>query len=281
MRVQPPRAEPADGIARIDAVFARARAERRGVLIPYFCAGDPDPETSAALLACAVRAGADLIELGIPYGDPLADGPTIAAAAQRALAHGTGIAQTLALAAGVRDAGGPPVLLFTYVNPLIQYGIERFAEALLRAGAAGAIVPDVPIEELGELRAAFAPRGLALPLLIAPNTPPERAIALAEASDGFVYLVSRLGVTGARREPDFDWIRERVSALRARVERPVAIGFGIATGAHVRTAVELADAAIVGSALIDAYAGTRGAEAAARVDTLLAELDAARRPAQA
>jgi tryptophan synthase alpha chain len=169
------------------------------------------------------------------------------------------------------------VLLFSYVNPLIQYGLDRFADALVRAGAAGAIVPDVPIEEMDELRAAFAPRGLALPLLIAPSTPPARALALADASDGFVYVVSRLGVTGARREPDFAWIEERVAALRAHVDRPIAIGFGIATGAHVRRAVELADAAIVGSALIDAYAGTSGAEAAARAGALLAELDAARR----
>jgi tryptophan synthase alpha chain len=267
------------GIERLDAAFARARAEGRGALIPYFCAGDPDPSTSALLLEEAARAGSDVIELGIPYGDPLADGPTIAAAAQRALAQGTGVDATLALADGVRRGGGPPVLLFTYVNPILQYGIEGFADALVAAGAAGAIVPDVPIEEMGELRTAFAPRGLALPLLIAPSTPPARALALAEASDGFVYVVSRLGVTGAKREPDFAWIEERVAAIRAHVDRPVAIGFGIATGAHARRAVELADAAIVGSALIDAYAGTAGEEAAARVRTLLAELDAARRPA--
>ena len=267
----------ASGVERLDAAFANARAQRRGALIPYLCAGDPDRATSRLLLAEAAHAGADVIELGLPYGDPLADGPTIAAAAQRALAGGTNVEATVALAAGVRDAGGPPVLLFSYVNPLIQYGLDRFADALVRAGAAGAIVPDVPIEEMDELRAAFAPRGLALPLLIAPSTPPARALALADASDGFVYVVSRLGVTGARREPDFAWIEERVAALRAHVDRPIAIGFGIATGAHVRRAVELADAAIVGSALIDAYAGTSGAEAAARAGALLAELDAARR----
>jgi tryptophan synthase alpha chain len=229
------------------------------------------------LLDVAAQAGADVIELGVPYGDPLADGPTIAAAAQRALAHGTGVDATLALAAGVRRNGGPPVLLFTYVNPVLQYGVERFAEALLRADVAGAIVPDVPIEEMGEFRAVFGPRGLALPLLIAPSTPPARALALAEASDGFVYVVSRLGVTGARREPDFAWIGERVAMLRAHLDGPIAIGFGIATGAHVRRAVELADAAVVGSALIDAYAGTSSAEAAARLGVLLDELDAARK----
>ena len=137
----------------------------------------------------------------------------------------------------------------------------------------------MPLEEAGGIRAAFGPHGLALPLLVAPTTPTQRAQEIATASDGFVYLVSRLGVTGARREPDFAWIGERVAALRARVDRPVAIGFGIATGAHVRRAVELADAAIVGSALIDAYAGTTGTEAADRAGAFLAELDAARRSA--
>jgi tryptophan synthase alpha chain len=246
-------------------------------LIPYLCAGDPDRETSALLLAAAGRHGADVIELGIPYGDPLADGPTIAAAAQRALDNGTGVDEALELAAGVRASGGPPVLMFTYVNPVIQYGIDRFADALVRAGAAGAIVPDVPIEEMDALRAAFGPRGLALPLLIAPSTPPARALALARASDGFVYVVSRLGVTGARREPDFEWIAARVATLREACDRPIAVGFGIATGAHVRRAVDLCDGAIVGSALIDAYAGVTGAEAAERAGALLAELDAARR----
>ncbi len=265
------------GIVRIDAAFARAKAERRGVLIPYLCAGDPDRATSAALLAAAVAHGADVIELGIPYGDPLADGPTIAAAAQRALGNGTTVDVALELAADVARADGPPVLMFTYVNPVMQYGIERFAEALRQAGAAGAIVPDVPLEEMDELRAAFGPRGLALPLLVAPSTPPERAFALAEASDGFVYVVSRLGVTGARREPDFAWIEERVRALRTKSARPVAVGFGIATGAHVRRAVALADGAIVGSALIDAYAGSTGTEAARRASALLEELDEARR----
>jgi tryptophan synthase alpha chain len=267
------------GLERLSAAFAHARDAGRGALIPYLCAGDPDVRTSAALLRVCAEHGADVIELGIPYGDPLADGPTVAAAAQRALDAGMTVDGTLALARESADAGGPPILLFTYYNPVLQYGLERFAEGLLEAGAVGSIVPDVPIEEMDELRAAFAPRGLALPLLIAPSTPPARALALAEASDGFVYVVSRLGVTGARREPDFGWIEARVAALRAHVDRPIAIGFGIATGAHVRRAVELADAAIVGSALIDSYAGTTGTEATARAGAFLAELDAARRPA--
>jgi tryptophan synthase alpha chain len=134
----------------------------------------------------------------------------------------------------------------------------------------------LPVEEMDVLRRVFEPRGLALPLLIAPSTPPERARALAEASQGFVYLVSRLGVTGARREPDLVWLRERVAELRAAVARPVAVGFGIATPEQVRSIASFADGAIVGSALIDAYAGSSGEQAASRVRTLLRALDAAR-----
>ncbi len=158
----------------------------------------------------------------------------------------------------------PPIVLFSYLNPVVQYGIERFAGELVASGACGAIVPDVPLEEIGELRAAFAARALALPLLVAPTTPLARAERIAEGSDAFVYLVSRLGVTGTRREPDFAWIAERVTALRRASGKAVAVGFGIATPEHVRRIAALADGAIVGSALVEAYAGTRGDEAAER-----------------
>ncbi len=259
----------ATGIERIAAAFATARTAGRGVLIPYLCAGDPDRATSAKLLAAAVAAGSDIVELGIPYGDPLADGPTIAAAAQRALEGGTTIDDALELAAAV---DGAPVVMFTYLNPILQYGLGRFAAALAERGIAGAIVPDVPLEETGDIRAAFAPHGLAFPQLVAPTTPPARAEALARASEGFTYLVSRLGVTGAKREPDFGWIGERVAALRRVSDVPLAIGFGIATSEHVRRACAIADGAIVGSALIDAYAGTTGDEAAQRAGAFVANL---------
>ena len=257
------------GLERVVAAFARAKAAGRGALVPYLCAGDPDRPTSAKLLAAAVAAGADVIELGIPYGDPLADGPTIAAAAQRALDAGTMLDDALELAASV---GSVPVIMFTYLNPVLQYGLDRFARALAERGIAGAIVPDVPLEETDAIRAAFAPHGLAFPQLIAPTTPPARAEALARASLGFTYLVSRLGVTGAKKEPDFGWIAARAEALRAVSRTPLAIGFGIATHEHVRRACEIADGAIVGSALIDAYAGTSGDEAAARVRAFLERL---------
>jgi tryptophan synthase alpha chain len=260
------------GIERIAAAFAQAKLARRGALIPYLCAGDPDRATSAALLRAVAEAGADVIELGIPYGDPLADGPTIAAAAQRALDGGTTVEAALELAAGAR--GLAPVLMFTYFNPIVQFGLERFADSLVEAGACGAIVPDVPLEETDALRAAFAPRGLALPLLVAPTTPAPRADAIARASVGFTYLVSRLGVTGARREPDFGWIAARAVRLRAASDVPLAIGFGISSAEHVRQACAIADGAIVGSALIDAYAGTEGDEAVRRAAAFTRELRA-------
>ncbi len=268
---------PQRGVDALDAVFARARAERRGALIPYLCGGDPDLTTSAALLDMLADSGVDAIELGIPYGDPLADGPTIAAAAQRALEGGASLEAMLELVRRARRRGSPPILFFTYFNPLAQFGLERFAAASVAAGAAGAIVPDLPLEESGPLREVFARHGLALPLLIAPTTPPERALRLAELSDGFVYLVSRLGVTSASRDPDFAWVAQRVAALRAASRRPIAVGFGIATPAHVRAASEIADGAIVGSALIDAYAGRSGGEAVERVRTLIGALLEGRR----
>ena len=188
--------------AGIESVFARARAERRAALIGYVVAGDPDRETTLAVLDAITEAGVDLIELGIPYGDPLADGPTIAAAGQRALNAGMTLGGALELAAAARARGAAPILFFTYVNPVDRYGAERFARDARAAGAAGAIVPDVPLEELDAFAPPLREQGLAIPLLIAPTTPPERAARIATASSGFVYLVSRLGVTGARREPD-------------------------------------------------------------------------------
>lgn len=260
------------GIQSIASAFARANASRRGAFIPYLCAGDPDLATTEALLVALGEAGADLVELGIPYSDPLADGPTIAAAAQRALDAGTTIEAALQCAARGRRHGAPPLIAFTYLNPVVQYGIERFADALVAADACGAIVPDVTFEETGALRAAFVARGLVLPLLVAPTTPLERAAAIAARSSGFTYLVSRLGVTGARREPDFAWLAQRVAAVRGSCDVPLAIGFGISTPEHVRRACAIADGAIVGSALIDVYAGTPGGEATAGHETLARDM---------
>jgi tryptophan synthase alpha chain len=227
-------------------------------------AGDPDLETTARILDALRDAGAAAIELGIPYGDPLADGPTIAAAGVRALANGVGISHVLELVRVAVARNAPPVILFTYFNPVYQYGIDRFAADAAQAGAAGVIVPDVALEEGQELRRAQDKHGLQMPLLVAPSTPRERAAEIANASGGFVYVVSRLGVTGAGAAPDFTPLRKQVRMLREVTGKPLAVGFGISRPEHVREVRDIVDGVIVGSALIDAYAGFRGAEAAHR-----------------
>ena len=256
---------------RLGAVFARARAAGRPALIVYLVAGDPDAATTAAVIE-AISPHVDLIELGIPYGDPLADGPTIAAAGGRALAAGMTLDGALALALDAHAREGAPILFFTYVNPIVQYGAARFARAAREAGALGAIVPDVPLEELAAFAPAFRAEGLAIPLLIAPTTPPERAERIAAASDGFVYIVSRLGVTSAHRDPDVAWIRSAVERLRAVTDRPLAVGFGISTRAHVAAIGAVADGVIVGSAFIDGLTGRRGAAAAAAAERYVMSL---------
>ena len=233
--------------------------------IPYLMAGDPDLGTTEKLIGAVTNAGADAIELGIPYGDPLADGPTIAAAGIRALKSGTSIDKVLQR---VRESASsaPPIVLFTYFNPVYQYGIDRFAEDAAKAGAAGVIVPDIALEEGAALRAALAANHLSMPLLVAPSTPRERARRIAAASSGFVYVVSRLGVTGTSTGPDFSPLRGQVRMLRDVTEKPLAVGFGISKREHVREVRSLVDGVIVGSAIIDAYAGHDGKEAAERVE---------------
>ena len=243
--------------------------------IPYLMAGDPDMETTQLLLRSMAQAGADAIELGIPYGDPLADGPTIAAAGVRALANGTSIASVLEAVRATRTPDAPPVILFTYFNPIYRYGVERFAREAAQAGAYGVIVPDVALEEGEALRAALQREGLVMPLLVAPSTPRDRAARIAEASGGFVYVVSRLGVTGAGAAPDFRPLRAQIAMLREVTQKPLAVGFGISTPEHVRAVRGDVDGVIVGSAIIDAYAGSRGEEAASRAGAYVRALTGA------
>ena len=259
----------------LDGVFARARAERRAALIAYIVAGDPDRETTLAVIDALTAAGVDLIELGIPYGDPLADGPTIAAAGQRALNAGMRFADSLEIAAQARDRGAAPLLFFTYVNPVDRFGAERFAREARAAGAVGAIVPDVPLEELDAFAPPLRAAGLAIPLLIAPTTPGDRAARIAAASSGFAYLVSRLGVTGAGREPDVGWAAAALARLRPATSLPLAVGFGISSAAHVAAVGAIADGVIIGSAFVDATAGLTGPAAAEAARAYVAPLRAA------
>lgn len=234
-------------------------------------AGDPDLESTALMIAALAECGADAIELGIPYGDPLADGPTIAAAGVRALARGTNVDSVLDLVRAMREES-PPIVLFTYYNPVLQYGIGRFAGAAREAGASGAIIPDVALEESAAVRGALAENELAMPLLVAPTTPRERAARIASQSTGFVYVVSRLGVTGAADAPDFTPLLAHVAELRALTNKPLAVGFGISRREHVEGVGASVDGIIVGSAVIEAYGESRGAAAAARLTAFVHEL---------
>jgi tryptophan synthase alpha chain len=243
--------------------LARAKSERRVAFIPYIMAGDPDLETTNAILDGLNAAGADIIELGVPYSDPLADGPTIASAGARALAHGTRLSDVLELAQR-REGDHAPLLLFTYFNPVYQFGIERFARAAAQSKLAGAIVPDCALDESAELRNALHAQGLEMPLLVAPSTARPRAQRIAEAATGFVYVVSRLGVTGAAKTPNFGPLRAQLAMLREVTEKPLAVGFGLRGTAEIREIAAYTDGVVVGSALIDAYAGAQGDEAARR-----------------
>ena len=258
---------PTPGSTPIQRRFAALRQTGRCALMPFLMAGDPDLATTEATLLALQEAGADLIELGIPYSDPLADGPVIQAAASRALAAGTTPARVLALLEGLRGRLTVPVVLFTYSNPLLNRGMDGFCAAAAAAGAAGLVVPDLPLEEAEKLSPLAAGHGLDLVLLVAPTTPPERMARIHAASRGFTYLVSVTGVTGMRSA-----LETRVGPLVARLrqlgETPVAVGFGISGPEQARQVRDWgADGAIVGSALVKrmAEAQGQGAQAAGEV----------------
>ena len=221
----------------------------RKLLVPFLTAGHPDLGSSARALAALAEAGVDAIELGVPFSDPLADGPVIAAASERALAGGMTLARALGLAAE-RPAGGPPLVLFTYLNPLHAYGYARAAADLARTGFAGALVADLPFDEGPEVRAALEAEGLPLVALAAPTTPLPRLRALARAARGFVYLVARTGVTGAGSGTDRR-LTDQVRILREETELPIVIGFGIADPDAARRAARAADGIVVGSAFVE------------------------------
>jgi tryptophan synthase alpha chain len=238
-------------VNRIDAVFAAARG--RTLLIPYICAGDPDAQSTREMLDAFGGMGIEVVEVGVPFSDPVGDGRSIADAALRALDGGMTLARTLGVCAEVPNP--PAIVLFSYVSPIARYGFERFARDAQRSNVSGVIVADLPLEEAASVAPVLRRFGIALILLIAPSTPLERAVEIADASDGFAYVVSRLGVTGGAFEPDVDAVEERLQSLRSRTVRPLAVGFGVANAEHVGRLTRHADAVVVGSALVDAVAG--------------------------
>ena len=240
-------------LARIDDAFARIRAQKAPGLVTYVTAGDPDlPRTEGILLALD-RAGADVLEVGVPFSDPLADGPVIQRATERALAAGTTLTGVLDMLQRLRPALRAPVVLFSYANPIFRVGAEQFADRAREAGVDGVLVLDLPIEEADDFRNMLASRGIDTILLLSPTTTDKRLQKAAALGSGFLYAISRLGVTGAR-DRIADGALEMVQRIRRASTLPVALGFGISTPEHVREVGQWADAAVVGSALVSVIA---------------------------
>jgi len=241
-----------NGLERIAAAFASAKEGGRAALMPYFTLGYPDPETSLDVVEAIARAGADLIELGFPFSDPLADGPTIQHSTQVALEQGVNAAQCIEMVAELRARGvTQPFMLMGYINPILAFGVEHFVTVATAAGIDGFIVPDLPPEEGAEIEMVCEARERALVYLLAPTSPPERVKLLASRTTGFLYLVSLLGVTGARDALP-PHLADFVQRVRAVARTPLAMGFGISTPEQARVVGQLVDGVIVGSALIKA-----------------------------
>ncbi|MBD1842015.1 tryptophan synthase subunit alpha [Cyanobacteria bacterium FACHB-63] len=237
-------------MASVSECFERLRDQGRCALIPFLTAGDPDLETTAQALQILDRNGADLIELGVPYSDPLADGPVIQAAATRSLFNGTRLDDVLQLVKQVSPSLRSPIILFTYYNPILNRGIETFLKEIAEAGARGLVVPDLPLEEAETLLRPAKEYGIELILLVAPTSPPERIAAIAQQSQGFIYLVSTTGVTGMRSQME-SRVKDLIAELRQVTDKAIGVGFGISQPEQARQVMNWgADAAIVGSAFV-------------------------------
>ena len=235
---------------RIDTTFAQLKARNEGALVTFLTAGDPSVEHTADLAVLLADAGADIIELGIPYSDPLADGPSIQASSQRALDRGVTPPKVLTMVRQIRERSDVPLVLMTSYNLVLRCGLAQFAGDAREAGADGTILTDLPPEEAGHWRAASQARGLATIFLVAPTSTPARLRTITENTTGFVYCVSRTGVTGARAEMTAE-LQEFLSQVRGATDKPLCVGFGISTPAHVAQVVRMADGAVIGSALVD------------------------------
>ncbi|KPQ36112.1 MAG: tryptophan synthase alpha subunit TrpA [Phormidesmis priestleyi Ana] len=255
--------------------FDRLREAGECALIPFITAGDPDLATTAQALQVLDSSGADLIELGVPYADPLADGPTIQAAATRSLQKGTTLEAVLDLVKTVSPKISAPIILFTYYNPVLNRGVETFLKDIYAAGARGLVIPDLPLEEMDSLLIAAEQIGIAVILLVAPTSPEERMQKIVARSQGFVYLVSVTGVTGVRQE-----IANRVEGLLAELhkvtDKPIGVGFGVSEPAQAKQLKDWgADGVIVGSAIVKRLASGTPAEGLAAIGEFCTQLKAA------
>ncbi|MCE5197629.1 MAG: tryptophan synthase subunit alpha [Armatimonadota bacterium] len=238
---------------RIDAKFADLKARDEKALVCFLTCGDPDFITTQDLVNEVVRSGADIIELGVPFSDPLADGPTIQASSFRALQAGATVKGVLSTVKSIRKTCDAPIVLMTYFNPIQKYGLERFAGDAAEAGADGVILTDLPVEEAGEWKSAADATGLATIFLLAPTSTKDRIAVTANMASGFIYCVSRTGVTGAKDQVPAD-VRALVETIKGATDLPVAVGFGISKPEHVAQVTEFADGAVVGSALVSIIA---------------------------
>jgi tryptophan synthase alpha chain len=235
-------------MSRVDALFKRLKQEQRCGLIAYVTCGDGD---TVGIVEELEQAGADAIELGIPFSDPIADGPVIQLAAQRALARGTSTRDVFAMATAIRERSGIPLIAFSYLNPVMRYGAEAFARDAKAAGIDSLLLTDLPPESAAEMRAAMHGQGLGTVFLLAPTSTDVRIRAIDRASDGFVYYVSTTGVTGMRSDLDPALIA-RLEEVRAKLKHPIAVGFGISKHEHYVALRDRCDAIVVGSAIVRA-----------------------------
>jgi tryptophan synthase alpha chain len=236
-------------VSRLNDAFRDSKREKRAAFVPYIPAGDPSLERSVEIVRALARAGADVIELGVPFSDPIADGPTNQRAAERALAAGTTLSGVLAAVEVVRQDLEVPIVLFTYANPVLRYGIKAFAEDAATAGVDGVLFTDVPAEEMAPFENHIGAAGLDLIMLVTPTSTRQRMKAAARFGGGFLYLVSRTGVTGVRQDLDAG-LADNIRMARKVSRLPVAVGFGISTPEQVARVAEKADGVVVGSALV-------------------------------
>jgi tryptophan synthase alpha chain len=242
-------------VSRINTCFQRLADAQEKALVAYVTAGDPDLDTSYAVVEAVLAGGADVLELGVPFSDPTADGPVIQRAATRALAAGTTVEQVLGLVKRLRAAGREqPVVLFGYYNPFLQYGLEKLATDAAEAGADGFLVVDLPPEHAGPMHAALQARGLDLIYLLTPTSDDERIKAVGDRASGFVYYVSRTGVTGSAA-PEARDVAAQVARIKAAIPLPVCVGFGISTPEQVAAMATQAEGVVVGSALVQLAEG--------------------------
>jgi len=259
-------------MSRIDATFAELREKRETALIPFLTAGDPDLDTTAELIRTLAANGADLIELGVPFSDPMADGPTIQAASERALAAGTTVEKVLQLVSDVRTDCQVPLVLMGYYNPIFRYGAERFAKDASAAGVDGLLLVDLPPEEAGEISAVMKNAGIAMITLLAPTSSQERLHQLTANAEGYLYYVSMTGVTGTQKITPAE-IKAAVENIQRMTEVPVGVGFGITTAEDARAVGEFADGVVVGSALVKIIAeNAHSDKLLSRVGDFIAEL---------